>query len=84
MKTFNYRLILVLLLLLQSLLHHGTKEVDLGGKIVVPGFIDSHVHLIFGGLQVHRQFHSDLALFICIAQLPLVLRFRMDYHKDVV
>lgn len=26
-------------------------EVNLEGKIVVPGLIDSHVHLISGGLQ---------------------------------
>lgn len=27
-----------------------TKELNLDGKIVVPGFIDSHVHFIPGGL----------------------------------
>ncbi|KAL3516372.1 hypothetical protein ACH5RR_023274 [Cinchona calisaya] len=32
----------------------GTQELNLEGKIVVPGFIDSHVHLIFGGLQMAR------------------------------
>nr|XP_043619515.1 protein LONG AFTER FAR-RED 3 isoform X2 [Erigeron canadensis] len=32
----------------------GTKELNLEGKIVVPGFIDSHVHLIPGGLQMAR------------------------------
>jgi imidazolonepropionase-like amidohydrolase len=32
---------------------------DLEGKIVVPGFIDSHVHFISGGLQVlYIQTHS--------------------------
>jgi len=29
-----------------------TKVVDLGGRFVVPGFIDSHVHFISGGLMV--------------------------------
>lgn len=29
-----------------------TKVVDLGGKFVSPGLIDSHVHFISGGLQV--------------------------------
>ncbi|PWA86647.1 amidohydrolase family [Artemisia annua] len=33
---------------------HGTKELNLEGKIVVPGFIDSHVHLLVGGLQMVR------------------------------
>ncbi|CAI9090052.1 OLC1v1024737C1 [Oldenlandia corymbosa var. corymbosa] len=32
----------------------GCRELNLKGKIVVPGFIDSHVHLIFGGLQMAR------------------------------
>ncbi|KAL4600641.1 hypothetical protein ACB092_11G213200 [Castanea dentata] len=32
----------------------GTEELDLGGKVVVPGFIDSHVHLIYAGLQMAR------------------------------
>lgn len=27
-------------------------ELNLEGKVVVPGLIDSHVHLISGGLQV--------------------------------
>lgn len=31
---------------------YGTVELSLEGKVVVPGFIDSHVHLLFGGLQV--------------------------------
>ncbi|KAI5677020.1 hypothetical protein M9H77_07970 [Catharanthus roseus] len=31
-----------------------TKMLNLEGKIVVPGLIDSHVHLIFGGLQMVR------------------------------
>ncbi|KAK6233558.1 hypothetical protein QUC31_005964 [Theobroma cacao] len=39
---------------LQDLSGYGTKELNLEGKIVVPGFIDSHVHLIFAGLQMAR------------------------------
>ncbi|KAG8363710.1 hypothetical protein BUALT_Bualt19G0050700 [Buddleja alternifolia] len=31
-----------------------TRILNLEGKAVVPGFIDSHVHLIFGGLQMAR------------------------------
>lgn len=30
----------------------GTNVLNLQGKVVVPGFIDSHVHFIPGGLQV--------------------------------
>ncbi|KAK9283232.1 hypothetical protein L1049_011468 [Liquidambar formosana] len=38
----------------KDLAGYGTQELNLGGKVVVPGFIDSHVHLIFGGLQMVR------------------------------
>ncbi|KAF9591655.1 hypothetical protein IFM89_005236 [Coptis chinensis] len=38
----------------QDLLRDGAKELNLNGKIVVPGFIDSHVHLLWGGLQMVR------------------------------
>ncbi|MCP8464448.1 amidohydrolase [Pseudomonas sp. ZM23] len=30
----------------------ASKVVDLGGKVVMPGFIDSHSHSIFGGLEL--------------------------------
>ncbi|XP_010269387.1 PREDICTED: uncharacterized protein LOC104606051 isoform X2 [Nelumbo nucifera] len=36
----------------QDLIGHGTEELNLRGKVVVPGFIDSHLHLIWGGLQM--------------------------------
>lgn len=39
---------------LQDLSGYGTKELNLEGKVVVPGFIDSHVHLISAGLQMAR------------------------------
>ncbi|KAG4960055.1 putative amidohydrolase YtcJ [Glycine soja] len=34
---------------------YGTQVLDLGGKVVVPGFIDSHVHFIDGGLQLQMM-----------------------------
>jgi hypothetical protein len=30
----------------------GTKVVDLGGRLAVPGLIDSHAHFIWGGFQL--------------------------------
>ncbi|XP_029124091.1 protein LONG AFTER FAR-RED 3 isoform X4 [Elaeis guineensis] len=33
---------------------YGTRELNLNGKVVMPGFIDSHVHFISGGLQMGR------------------------------
>ncbi|QDP03019.1 amidohydrolase [Thalassotalea sp. PS06] len=29
----------------------NTKEVDLEGRTLIPGFVDSHGHVVFGGLQ---------------------------------
>ncbi|KAG6783319.1 hypothetical protein POTOM_012765 [Populus tomentosa] len=39
---------------LQDLVGGGTRELNIEGKVLVPGFIDSHVHLIPGGLQMGR------------------------------
>ncbi|XP_058768498.1 protein LONG AFTER FAR-RED 3-like isoform X1 [Vicia villosa] len=36
----------------QEVAGHGTQVLDLEGKVVLPGFIDSHVHFIAGGLQM--------------------------------
>ncbi|XP_050882336.1 protein LONG AFTER FAR-RED 3 isoform X2 [Lathyrus oleraceus] len=36
----------------QEVAGYGTQVLDLEGKVVLPGFIDSHVHFISGGLQV--------------------------------
>lgn len=36
----------------------GTRIVDLGGKVLMPGFIDSHSHTVKGGLQM-RQANLD-------------------------
>src|SRR5690349_4665710 len=36
----------------------GTRIVDLGGKVLMPGFIDSHSHTVKGGLQL-RQANLD-------------------------
>ncbi|KAL8143308.1 hypothetical protein V2J09_016340 [Rumex salicifolius] len=39
---------------IRKLERHGTMILNLHGKVVVPGFIDSHVHFISGGLQMGR------------------------------
>ncbi len=37
---------------IRKLAGSGSKQVDLGGKVLMPGFIDSHSHSIFGGLEL--------------------------------
>ncbi|MEK1906636.1 MAG: amidohydrolase family protein, partial [Pseudomonas sp.] len=37
---------------LLALKESGTQVVDLGGKVLMPGLIDSHSHAIFGGLEL--------------------------------
>jgi predicted amidohydrolase YtcJ len=32
----------------------GTKTIDLGGRMVLPGFQDSHIHLIEGGIETSQ------------------------------
>lgn len=38
-----------------------TQKLDLGGRRVVPGFFDSHVHLLGAGQQISRVFLKDCA-----------------------
>src|SRR5690606_19063120 len=37
----------------------GTKLIDLGGKRVIPGINDSHIHLIRGGLNYNLELRWD-------------------------
>src|SRR5262245_668441 len=32
----------------------GTKIIDAGGRVVIPGLIDSHVHMLGGGMQLSQ------------------------------
>ncbi|WOK99095.1 hypothetical protein Cni_G07807 [Canna indica] len=37
---------------IENLVGYETYQLNLNGKVVVPGFIDSHLHLLFGGLRM--------------------------------
>ncbi|MHC8299365.1 amidohydrolase [Pseudomonas sp. ZS1P83] len=37
---------------IKALIESGTKVIDLDGKTLMPGLIDSHSHAIFGGLEM--------------------------------
>ncbi|MDH0645742.1 amidohydrolase [Pseudomonas sp. GD03858] len=54
----------------------GTRTIDLGGKVLMPGLLDSHSHAIKGGLQLEL---ADLAG----EQLPLdALEQRLRQWRD--
>ncbi|XP_078442800.1 amidohydrolase family [Wolffia australiana] len=39
---------------LEEFIGSSTRKLNLYGKVVLPGLIDSHLHLIYGGLQMSR------------------------------
>ncbi len=60
-------------------LPRGVQKIDLKGKYIIPGFIDSHTHLISRGIELQR---TDLekcnSLNDCLEKLQSVL------HKDEI
>src|SRR5690242_4942812 len=34
--------------------YHGQEQIDAGGRIVIPGLVDSHTHLAFGGWRAEE------------------------------
>ncbi|MGB4134993.1 MAG: imidazolonepropionase [Microbacterium sp.] len=40
--------------------HGGTRVIDAGGRAVIPGFVDSHSHLVFGGDRA-AEFEARMA-----------------------
>ncbi|MDH4874563.1 amidohydrolase [Pseudomonas sp. BN515] len=57
----------------------GTQVIDLGGKVLMPGFIDSHSHAIFGGLELDSA--SLGGQLIPVAELEQRLREWRDNGK---
>ncbi|WP_166361757.1 amidohydrolase [Pseudomonas akapageensis] len=55
----------------------GTQVIDLGGKVLMPGFIDSHSHTVKGGLQL-RQANLDGQM-LPLAEMEARLR---QWRKD--
>lgn len=42
-----------------ALAHEATTRLDLGGRRVIPGLIDSHMHIIRGGLNYNMELRWD-------------------------
>jgi predicted amidohydrolase YtcJ len=53
----------------------ATRRVDLGGRTVVPGFIDAHTHPAYAGLFHLRQVDCDLR---SIAEIQAAIRERAE------
>lgn len=45
---------------IRNLATAATRKIDLGGKTIVPGFIDSHTHVASSGLRHLREIDADL------------------------
>lgn len=45
----------------------ATRVIDLAGRRAVPGLIDSHIHVIRGGLNYTMELHRDGKLTLRIA-----------------
>jgi predicted amidohydrolase YtcJ len=57
----------------------GTKLVDAGGKLVLPAFTDSHIHLTDGGFSLVRV---DLEGAKNVAEIQERLRSYAEKHRD--
>jgi predicted amidohydrolase YtcJ len=57
----------------------GTKMIDAGGKLVLPGFTDCHIHLLQGGLSLKRV---NLEGAKDVADIQNRLRVYADQHPD--
>lgn len=45
---------------IRALTSVSTQSINLGGKTVVPGFIDAHSHIVYSGIRHLRQVDCDL------------------------
>jgi predicted amidohydrolase YtcJ len=58
---------------IRALATASTKRIDLGGRAVLPGFIDSHCHIAGAGLRHLREVDCDLR---SVAQIQQAIRDR--------
>jgi predicted amidohydrolase YtcJ len=64
----------------RALIGPKTDVVDLGGRLLLPGFNDAHVHPISGGLERAR---CDLTACSTVAQYKETIRLYADGHPEV-
>jgi predicted amidohydrolase YtcJ len=57
----------------------GTKRIDAGGKLVLPAFTDSHIHMLDGGFSL---VHAKLEGAKDVAEIQSRLRVYAEQHPD--
>ena len=62
----------------EELLPSAKRVIDLGGKTVVPGFVDAHTHITAEGL---RADHADLTGTRSVEDVKKVLSVALPFHK---
>lgn len=65
---------------IRAMAHGGTRIVDAGGRLVLPGFQDTHLHLQDSG--VRHAFDVDLAGIFTVRELQEVLGAFAAKHPD--
>jgi len=63
----------------QVWLSAGTREIDLGGRLVLPGLIDSHFHLLMGAKALHGAQLDDA---LTIEDLQREVRAYAEAHPN--
>ena len=58
---------------IRNLATASTRKIDLGGRAVVPGFIDAHLHVAYSGIRHLKQVNCDLR---SIAAIQAAIRER--------
>lgn len=63
------------------LMRSGTKTYDLGGRLLLPGFNDSHTHLVISTARMATSF--NLLGVNTLSEIQDVLRKHVEMHPDI-
>ena len=71
---------------LESLVGAGVRRVDIGGRTIIPGLIDAHAHLVYGGYRRFDELNSvpsEVAAIHAATNAALVLRAGYTTVRDL-
>jgi predicted amidohydrolase YtcJ len=66
---------------IRGLATQSTNVIDAGGRLVLPGFQDAHVHLLLGGADLVTS--AQLYLVTTVGELQSVLRAHAENHRSL-